>query len=345
MRLGRRFLPPPYRGGSGRPVLKCGCWGPTVTPPCLPASGNDFTMSAPESTWQYSAHMHAEVTQTIVSRALPYSPVGITRVQSTRRHSGMTDPYEREPAYLVILQLRPFGEQELWLGGKPAPHVPYGAGWLAIYDLERNWSANLIGEYDCMQFYIPQAALTETAKDLGIRAVQHLHCPPHLAVSDPVVHHLSQALLPALARPEQASALFIDHMALALRAHLVQTYAGVQVPARRVHAGLAPWQEDRAKALIMAHLDGEILLETLAEACDLSRAHFAKAFRVSTGMPPHRWMVLQRIERAQHYLAHSNLSLGEIAHLCGFADQSHFTRTFGKVVGINPGEWRRQKRH
>ncbi|WP_137924848.1 AraC family transcriptional regulator [Cupriavidus sp. 2SB] len=302
-------------------------------------------MADTDTTWQYSEHMHADVTQTIVSRALPYSPVGITRVNTNRRHSGLTDPYERESAYLVILQLQPFGEQELWLAGKPAPHVPYGAGWLAIYDLERNWSANLIGEYDCMQFYIPQAALTETAKDLGIRAVQHLHCPPHLAVADPVVHHLSLALLPALAHPEHASALFVDHMALALRAHLVQHYSGVQVPSRRVQAGLAPWQEERAKALIMAHLDGEVLLETLAEACGVSRAHFAKAFRTSVGMPPHRWMVLQRIERAQHYLHHTQLPLGEIAQLCGFADQSHFTRTFGRVVGANPREWRRQKRH
>jgi len=244
----------------------------------------DITMADTDTTWQYSEHMHADVTQTIVSSALPYSPVGITRVNTNRRHSGMTDPYEREPAYLVILQLQPFGEQELWLAGKPAPHVPYGAGWLAIYDLERNWSANLVGEY-------------------------------------------------------------VDHMALALRTHLVQTYSGVQVPSRRVQAGLAPWQEERAKALIMAHLDGEILLETLAEACGVSRAHFAKAFRVSVGMPPHRWMVLQRIERAQHYLLQTLLPLGEITHLCGFADQSHFTRTFGRVVGINPGEWRRQKRH
>jgi len=163
----------------------------------------DITMADTDTTWQYSEHMHADVTQTIVSSALPYSPVGITRVNTNRRHSGMTDPYEREPAYLVILQLQPFGEQELWLAGKPAPHVPYGAGWLAIYDLERNWSANLVGEY-------------------------------------------------------------VDHMALALRTHLVQTYSGVQVPSRRVQAGLAPWQEERAKALIMAHLDGEILLETVA---------------------------------------------------------------------------------
>ncbi len=297
-----------------------------------------------QSNLQYSAHMPAEVRQTIISRALPYAPIGISRVRSDRRNTGMTDPYEREPAYLVVLQLRPFGEQNLWLAGRPAPHVPFDAGWLAVYDLERNWVADLIGEYDCMQFYIPQSALDETAADLGVRPAQRLHCPPHMATSDPVVHHLSRALLPALAHPEQASTLFIDHMALALRAHLVQAYGGVQVPARRVQPGLSPWQERRAKELIMANLDGEISLEALAAACGLSRGHFAKAFRASIGMPPHRWMVLQRVELAKHYLSHSAMPLGEVAQACGFADQSHFARTFGRVVGTAPAAWRRLHR-
>lgn len=296
------------------------------------------------SSWEYSAHMHAEVTQTIVSRALPYAPIGISRVRSTRRNSGLTDPYEREPSYLVVLQLRPFGEQNLWLAGRAAPHVPFDAGSLAIYDLERNWVADLIGEYDCMQFYIPQSALDETANDLGTRPVQRLHCPPHLATPDPVVHHLSRALLPALAHPEQASTLFVDHMALALRAHLVQSYGGVHVPSRRVYPGLSPWQERTAKELILANLHGEISLDTLARACRLSRAHFAKAFRASMGMPPHRWMVLQRVELAKHYLARGTMPLGEIAQMCGFADQSHFTRTFGRVVGAAPAAWRRVNR-
>lgn len=312
--------------------------------PGQPAARDSTVRGASDTSWQYSAHMHAEVTQTIVSRALPYTPIGISRVRSTRRNTGATDPYEREPAFLVVLQLRPFGEQDLWVGGRPAPHAPFGAGFLAVYDLERNWVSNLIGEYDCMQFYLPQAALDETARDLGARTVERLYCPPHLTVADPVVHHLSQALLPALEHPERASTLFVDHMALTLRAHLVQTYGGIPRTARRVQARLAAWQEMRAKDMIMAHLDGEVSLETLADACGMSRAHFAKAFRASTGVPPHRWMVLQRVERAKHYLAHGDMPLGQIAYLCGFSDQSHFTRTFARVVGVNPGTWRRGRR-
>lgn len=288
--------------------------------------------------------MRADYKQTIISRALTYSPIGISRVRSDRRNSGLTDPYERQPAYLVVLQLRPFGEQNLWVAGRPTSHAPFGAGYLAVYDLERAWQSDLIGEYDCMQYFISQAALDETAADLGVRPIPRLYCPPHLTVADPVVHHMSQALLPALENPERASPLFVDHMALALRAHLVQAYGGVRVPTRRIQTPLAPWQEARAKELIVAHLDGEISLEALAEACRLSRAHFAKAFRATVGMPPHRWMVLQRIERAKQYLLKSDMALGAIAHACGFADQSHFTRAFAQTVGHSPGRWKKAHR-
>jgi AraC family transcriptional regulator len=108
--------------------------------------------------------------------------------------------------------------------------------------------------------------------------------------------------------------------------------------------GLAPWQERRAKELLIAHLDGEISLRELAREADLSRSHFARAFKETTGLPPHRWLVSKRIERAQEILINSTLSLVEVARLTGFADQSHFTRVFTSTVGISPGEWRRQRR-
>ncbi|PLQ00942.1 hypothetical protein [Cupriavidus pauculus] len=74
---------------------------------------------------------------------------------------------------------------------------------------------------------------------MGARTVERLYCRPHLTVADPVVHHLSQALLPALEHSAHASTLFVDHMALALRAHLVQTYGGIAQMTRRVQPRLA----------------------------------------------------------------------------------------------------------
>lgn len=297
-------------------------------------------MDQSTTSWEYSAHMHAEVTQTIVSSALQSSPVGITRVQSHRRDNGLTERYALESAYLVVLQLKPFSEQDLWVDGKPAPHRPFSAGSLIVYDLDRHWVADLHGSYDCLQFHVPQTALDDAAEDIGARRAGRLFCPPHLSVIDPAVHHLAQALLPALAHPECASRLFVDHLALALNAHLSATYGQMKPP--RLRGGLVPWQERRATQMLLAHLDGNLPLADLAQACGMSRSHFSRAFRDTTGLPPHRWLMQARLERARDYLRSSRLPLSEVAHLCGYADQSHFTRTFTRMAGQSPAAWRRE---
>jgi len=86
-----------------------------------------------------------------------------------------------------------------------------------------------------------------------------------------------------------------------------------------------------------------ISLEHVARECGLSVSYFSRAFRKSTGMAPHRWLIQRRVEAAKALLSAKAASLSEIALLCGFADQSHFTRTFSGMVGSSPGAWRSQK--
>ena len=90
-----------------------------------------------------------------------------------------------------------------------------------------------------------------------------------------------------------------------------------------------------------ANLSEEVSLSRLAAECGLSTRHFARAFRLSTGMPPHRWLVRLRVERAKELLQTRALSLVDVALFSGFADQSHFTRVFKAVIGVAPGVWRR----
>src|SRR5262245_41374003 len=107
--------------------------------------------------------------------------------------------------------------------------------------------------------------------------------------------------------------------------------------------GLTPWQVRRAKQLMHANLDEKLPLSRLAQECELSVSHFARAFRQSTGIPPHRWHLNQRVERAKELLRDPALSLADVALACGFGDQSHFTRTFTAVVRLSPGLWRRMQ--
>jgi AraC-like DNA-binding protein len=126
-----------------------------------------------------------------------------------------------------------------------------------------------------------------------------------------------------------------------LRDTLQRENVALREQAASTQGGLAPWQLRRAQAILNRDLAARIRLGQLAEACGLSVRHFARAFRQSTGAPPHRWRLNRRVDRAKELLGDSTLSLLEVALACGFGDQSHFTRIFAATVGLSPGLWRR----
>ena len=108
-----------------------------------------------------------------------------------------------------------------------------------------------------------------------------------------------------------------------------------------VRGGLSAWQRRRALEILDAKLDGTVSLTQLAAECGLSVRHFARAFKESMGLPPHRYLLKRRIDTARGLLLGSKRSLLDIALTCGFADQSHFTRVFTASVGLSPGAMRR----
>ncbi|HWZ05343.1 MAG TPA: AraC family transcriptional regulator [Bradyrhizobium sp.] len=97
-----------------------------------------------------------------------------------------------------------------------------------------------------------------------------------------------------------------------------------------------------AKEYLATNLSGDILIADVAKACGLSRGHFTRSFRITTGMAPHKWLLLRRIQQAKTLLLESSIATAEIAVICGFADQSHLTRVFTRHVGTPPSGWRRE---
>lgn len=107
---------------------------------------------------------------------------------------------------------------------------------------------------------------------------------------------------------------------------------------------LKPWQLRRAIEIMEAQMDGRARLSELALATSLSPAHFSRAFKASTGMPPYHWYLHSRIARARQLLLDSQLSIVEIAAATGFADQAHLTRVFHRLTGVTPASWQRERR-
>jgi AraC-like DNA-binding protein len=118
-----------------------------------------------------------------------------------------------------------------------------------------------------------------------------------------------------------------------------------ELRARRAGApagGLAPWQLRRINALFTAIGQNSPSVRRLAEECGLSPRHFSRAFTQSMGLPPHRWLLKQRIEMAKQLLLDPARPLVDVALACGFTSQSHLTRVFSARVGRSPGTWRRR---
>ena len=147
-------------------------------------------------------------------------------------------------------------------------------------------------------------------------------------------------MLPALRHPDQANPLFVDHVLLAVGAHIAQTYGGMRPASRLARGGLAPWQERRAREILRANIKRGVALKEVARECGLSVGHFSHAFRRSLGVAPHKWLIEQRVVLSKEKLR-DGLSLSDVATECGFSDQSHLTRIFRRTVGVSPGAWRR----
>ena len=277
-----------------------------------------------------------------VTRVLQKSATSITELRCDSRNFGITKSIPREDAYLVALQLRPCQDHDLYFDGRLTQPKNFGAGVTSIYDLRTDPVAELRDPFHSLMFHLPRKALKAVAQDAGVSSEIDLRHRPGVSTEDSVVLHLLCALLPAMEKPAEIHPLFLEHIALALTVHVASVYGGIKPGAGMQRGGLTSWQEKRAKELMTATLGKEISMDRLAAECGLSARHFARAFRQSTGVPPHRWLLKYRIDRAKDVLMHRGMSLAETAIACGFADQSHFTRVFTAMVGVSPGAWRRR---
>jgi len=271
-----------------------------------------------------------------ISRSLSAGGLAITELVSDEPTPGPSASLPPDDAFMVGIQVGR-SEHELWFDGRPAPSPVFRPGQTCFYDLRRDPVVLINGPYHSLQVYVPLAQLNAAAAEAGRGRIDDLDYALGQPADDPVLHHLGRAALPAFGDDGPGESLYLDQLLQALATHVAQRYG--RVPVVRGPAGLARWQERRAMALMDARLDQGVTLAELAEVCGLSAGHFARAFRASTGLPPHRWMIRRRIERAQALLA-SGEPLSAVALACGFADQSHFTRVFARAVGQPPGAWR-----
>jgi AraC family transcriptional regulator len=277
---------------------------------------------------------------TLLAQREAVTPIAFTRLRSEGPFRGRTMATPPEDAFSFHVALAPMQAGEVWIDGQYSKFPAASVGDTFVFNLAVNTIARLNPPYDFLRFYVSSATLDQLAYDGGRRRVGGLRTTS-VGAQDPVMRGLALATLPVLEEPNTGTAIFLDAIALAFHGHVMHHYHGGLESGGCVPMGLAPWQLRRARAYIEAHLDGDPSIADLAAECRLSASHFARGFRQATGMPPHRWLLKRRIERAKELLLEGELELAQIALDCGFSDQSHFTRLFAQSQGQSPGKWRR----
>ncbi|KAA2238245.1 helix-turn-helix transcriptional regulator [Salinarimonas soli] len=163
---------------------------------------------------------------------------------------------------------------------------------------------------------------------------------PRLMSADPRAVSLARMIADECNGTAAHDRLFRDSIMLAFLSALA---GGTEHAPGRARGGLAAWQVRRTIDFIVENLGSDIDLAQLAGGVGLSKSHFCRGFKETTGLPPHKWLINARVERAKEHLLAGKLSLSEIALEVGFSDQSHFTRTFSKNENISPRAWLRSR--
>jgi AraC family transcriptional regulator len=246
-------------------------------------------------------------------------------------------------SYCVIYQLEAFPSHRLWLNHKLVYSGGHARHSMSLTDLRNEYACQALSGFDNVRLQIRRDTLTELGDELFVRP------PASLALDrgmeDPTMQPLIQALMPSLARREQGDELFIDHLTLAIAAHLMRRYGrSGSLPAPDATRGkLTRSQFACADEFVRAHLSEPFSLSDIARYCGMSRATFARSFKQTTGMTPFAWVRDRRIEHAKRLLRQPDLTVTEVSAECGFADQGHLSRVFTQAVGVSPSTWRAGK--
>jgi AraC family transcriptional regulator len=185
-------------------------------------------------------------------------------------------------------------------------------------------------------FYIdPHRLLLDPRIDTSERALA-----PRLFFEHAALWQTAHKLKMLVGADGSANARYAEALGAVLAHELVRLSQAAPSPRASARGSLCGWQERVVADYIDQHLDEPISLSTLAGLARLSPFHFARAFKQSFGVPPHRYHTSRRIERAKTLQASPSHSVTNIAIDVGFTETSSFTKAFRKLAGVTPTQYR-----
>jgi AraC family transcriptional regulator len=192
---------------------------------------------------------------------------------------------------------------------------------------------------DVVQLYLPHVTLQRVADEA------HIDTPIDLvertAYPDPIISRLLLSAADAPSGNEALDTLFRQQLTDLLATRLLADHTGSPIMVQPSLGGLGPTVLRRAIERLRSDCDADVSLAALAADAGLSRFHFCRAFKESTGLSPHAWLRQHRLEQAMTMLRDTDESVVSVAMALGYTSQTAFAAAFRRLTGETPSDWRR----
>jgi AraC-like DNA-binding protein len=186
---------------------------------------------------------------------------------------------------------------------------------------------------------IEQSFADQTFGRMASRRLAELS--PWIGFRDSTIETALQKIAIELKHPDPISVTMVESQVAQLLVQMVRLNRSDHEPAK---GGLSAFDLKRAVGMIESLPEDRPTLADLAKEVGISRFHFCRAFKQSTGMTPHAFIAQRRLAQSANMLRSTNLSATEIAMECGFGSSSHFAIAFKRAFGACPTEFRRRCR-
>ncbi len=240
--------------------------------------------------------------------------------------------------------LRGVNTIERRLEGAAAPeNVEFSARQLALLPSHAPAWYRVAGDADVLMVYLRSGMVRAVADRLFGASTKPLHFKPVMAFNDPMLEQICLVFAAALYGRDPVSSRYVDQLAEAAAAHCLVRYgdAPATAPATPRESTDLQTALERVRGYVDDNLEGDLSVETLADAARLPPSGLKRAFALVYGTTPRQWIIQRRIASAEQLLAGTDLPLAEIALRTGFASQSHMSSMFKREIGRTPRGYRR----
>jgi len=195
---------------------------------------------------------------------------------------------------------------------------------------------------DVVQLYLPHATLKSVADESETATPTDLL--ERTAHPDPITSRLLLSAAGVVENNGALDTLFRHQLVDLLATRLLAAHTSSPTTFQPAMGGLSPKVLLRAIERLRSNSDADVSLDALASDAGLSRFHFCRAFKESTGLSPHAWLRQYRLEQAMNMLRNTDASIVSVAVEFGYASQTAFAAAFRRLTGEAPSDWRRRVR-